>query len=234
MAAAASEDSGERRNDLSERLITITDPSNPSSEAYRTLRTSLIYALVDAPPKVIIMTSPGPGEGKSTTCANLAVVLAQADKKVLLMDCDLRKPVMHKVFGLRNFVGVVNVLVGERKIEEVWQEPHPNLKVVTVGTLPPNPAELLGSRRFAQLVGEMREQFDYVLIDAPPTQLVSDPAILAMQGDGILLVLDSQKTRKGTLRQAVHNLETVGAKVLGTVMNNVKVTRGSYYGYRYE
>ena len=226
----------ERRgvNDFSERLITISDPGNPASEAYRTLRTSLLYALIDEPPKVIIMTSPGPGEGKSTTCANLAVSLSQADKKVLLIDCDLRKPVMHKIFGLRNFVGVVNAIVGERKIDEVWQEPQPGLKVVTVGTIPPNPAELIGSKRFAGILAELRDRFDYILLDAPPTQLVSDPAILATQGDGILLVLDSQKTRKGILRQAVRDLEKVGARVLGTVMNNVKVTRGSYYGYRYE
>ena len=235
MAELAPESRVERRNDdFSDRLITISDPGNPASEAYRTLRTSLLYALVDEPPKVIVMTSPGPGEGKSTTCANLAITLSQADKNVLLIDCDLRKPVMHKVFGLRNFVGVVNVIVGERKIEDVWQEPYPGLKVVTVGTIPPNPSELIGSKRFGSLLADLRERFDYILIDAPPTQLVSDPAILATQGDGILLVLDSQKTRKGILRQAVRDLEKVGARVLGTVMNNVKVTRGSYYGYRYE
>ena len=220
--------------DLSERLVTVSEPTGAASEAYRTLRTSLFYALVDTPPKVIVTTSPGPAEGKSTTCANLAVVLAQADKNTLVMDCDLRKPVMHKIFGLRNFSGVVNVLVGERDLSEVWQEPMQGLKVITAGSMPPNPAELVGSRRFAQLLERVREEFDYVLIDAPPTELVSDPVTLATQGDGVLLVLDAQNTRKGSLRQAIRRLETVRANVLGTVMNNTKVAKGGYYyGYTY-
>lgn len=222
-----------QEGDISERLVTVQDPNGVAAEAYRTLRTSLLYALVDTPPKVIIITSPGPGEGKSTTCANLAVALSQADKKTLVMDCDLRKPTMHRLFGLRNFAGVVNVLVGERPVSGVWQEPLPNLNVVTTGTMPPNPSELLGSQRFAQLIEQVRGYFDYVLIDAPPVQLVSDPAILASQGDGVLLVIDAQNTRKGALRQSVRNLETVGARVLGTVMNNAKTSAAGYYYGRY-
>lgn len=220
--------------DLSGRLVTVRDPNNTTSEAYRTLRTSLFYTLSDTPPKVIVMTSPGPGEGKSTTCANLAVVLSQADKKTLVMDCDLRKPVIHKVFGLRNFVGVVDALVKDLDLGEVSQEPLPGLQVITSGTIPPNPSELLGSKRFAEFVRQVREQFDYVLIDAPPVEMVSDPAILATQGDGVLVVLDAQKTRKGALRQSMRGLEAVGANVLGTVMNNVKASKGGYYyGYKY-
>lgn len=219
--------------DLSERLVTISDPNGAASEAYRTLRTSLLYSLVDTPPKVIVMTSPGPGEGKSTTCANLAIVLAQAGKNTLVMDCDLRKPVMHKIFGLRNFHGVVNALVGEENLPESgWQEPVPGLKVATAGSIPPNPAELLGSRRFAHLLAQARAKFDYVLLDSPPIGAVSDPAILATQGDGVLLVLDSHNTRKGALRDAIRSMDSVGARVLGTVMNNVKTHKGGYY-YRY-
>ncbi len=223
----------EAKGDLSERLVTIADPGGPASEAYRTLRTSLLYSLVDTPPKVILMTSPGPGEGKSTTCANLAVVLAQAGKRTLVMDCDLRKPVMHKIFGLRNFYGVVNALVDEEdRSESGWQEPVSGLRVATAGSIPPNPAELLGSRRFAHLLSQAREGFDYVLLDAPPVGPVSDPAIAAAHADGVLLVLDSQNTRKGALREAVRSMESVGARVLGTVMNNVKSQKGGYY-YRY-
>lgn len=220
--------------DLSERLVTILEPTGAAAEAYRTLRTNLLYAFVDKPPKVITLTSPGPREGKSTTCANLGVVLAQADKKVLIIDGDLRKPVIHKIFGLRNLWGVANILVGERGLQEVWHEPLLGLKVVTVGPVPPNPAELLGSRRFAELLSQVRREFDYVLIDAPPVGLVSDPAVLGTQGDGVLLVLDAQNTRKGTLRQSVRDLEAVGADILGTVMNNVKTSKGDYYyGYEY-
>lgn len=169
----------DERGDLSGRLITTLDPTSVASEAYRTLRTNLLYALVDDPPKVIVMTSPGPQEGKSTTCANLGVVLAQADKRTLIIDCDLRKPVVHKVFGMRNIWGVVDVLVGKRRAQDIWQEPVPNLKVLPVGPIPPNPAELLGSRRFMDFLAGVRKQFDFVLIDAPPIGLVSDPAIVA-------------------------------------------------------
>jgi len=221
--------------ELAARLVTITDPTDSASEAYRTLRTNLIYSLVDTPPKVIVLTSPGPGEGKSTTCANLGVVLSQAGKDVLIVDCDFRKPVMHKFFGLRNIQGVVVVLVGERAVQEVAKRPIEGLSVVPVGHIPPNPSELLGTKRFAKFLSDLRPQFDYVLVDAPPVGLVSDPAILATQGDGVLLVLDAQNTRKSLVKQAMRSLETVGANVLGTVMNNVDTSKsGDYhYGYSY-
>lgn len=217
------------------QLVTTLDPTGVVSEDYRTLRTSLLYTLVDSPPKAIVITSPGPAEGKSTTCANLGVVLAQAEKSTLILDCDLRQSSMHSVFELRNFQGMVDILVGECSVQEAWQEPLPGLKVLTAGAMPPNPAELLGSRRFAEFLDQVRQEFDYVLLDAPPTGLVSDPTILAAQGDGVLLVLDAQNTRRKALQQSVHSLRAVGAKVLGTVMNNVEASRGSYYyGYSYK
>lgn len=221
-----------KSSDLSRRLITIMDPNGVASEAYRTLRTSLLYARVDTPPKVIVVTSYSPREGKSTTCANLGVVLAQAGKNTLLVDCDFRNPVMHRIFELRNFQGLTNVLVGDRDLQEVWQEPLRDLKVLTVGPLPPNPAELVGSQRFAKFLSQVRQEFEYVLIDAPPVAAVSDPLALASQGDGVLVVFDAQNTRKGNIRWAVRRLETVGANILGTVMNNVKGLDGGYYaGY---
>jgi receptor protein-tyrosine kinase len=225
-------------SDLSGRLVTYLDAQGPASEDYRTLRTSLLYALVDEPPRLIVATSPGPMEGKSTTCANLGVVLAQANKSTLVVDCDLRKPVLHKIFGLKNLWGIVNVLVGERGLEEVLQQPAARLeglKVVTSGPPPPDPAALLSSRRFSNFLEEARRDFDYVLVDAPPTELVSDPATIAAQADGVLLVFDAQNTRKGAVRQSVRNLESVGANVLGTVMNNVQASRRGYYRYyRYD
>ena len=216
-----------------EGLASILDPTGAASEAYRSLRTNLLYALVDDPPKTIALTSHGQGEGKSTTCANLGVVLAQAAKKTLIVDCDLRKPVMHNHFGLRNLHGLVDVLVGERSLQDVWQEPVDGLKVVPVGTIPFNPSEVLGSRRFSEFLASVREDFDYVLVDASPVGLVSDPAILATQVDGVLLVLDAQNTRKGAVRQAMRSLEAVDANVLGTIMNNVKGGKDGYYGYGY-
>jgi capsular exopolysaccharide synthesis family protein len=221
-------------DELAGRLVTLLDPSSPAAEAYRTLRTNLLYAAVlDEPAKVIVLTSPGPGEGKSTTCANLGVVLAQAGKATLILDCDFRKPVIHRFFGIRNLYGMVDVLGGQRDLQEVGAEPVEGLKVIPVGYIPPNPSELLGIRRFAELLASFRAEFDYVLVDAPPVGVVSDPAILSTHADGVLLVSDAQKTRKGSVRQATRSLEAVGTTVFGTVMNNVKVTNESYYKYQY-
>lgn len=195
------------------------------------MRTSLLYSLVDNPPRVIEVTSPGPREGKSTTCSNLAVVLSQADKNTLLLECDFRKPVLHKIFGLRNLRGVVDVLVGEREAREVRHEPLENLKVMTAGPTPTNPAELLGSERFVEFLGRMRQEFDYVIVDAPPAQVVTDPMIIASQVDGVLIVLDAQNTRKVSVRRTVRSLQSVGANLLGTVMNNAKASKtAGYYG----
>jgi capsular exopolysaccharide synthesis family protein len=128
---------------------------------------------------------------------------------------------------------MVNVLCGEHNLSEVWKEPLPGLKIVSTGPIPPYPAELLSSGRFAEFVGQARRLFDYVLIDSPPTDLVSDPMIIATQADAVLLVLDSQETSKGALRKAMRNLEAVGANVLGTVMNKSTKAETVYYGYGY-
>lgn len=216
--------------DLSWRLVTVTDPGSDASEAYRTVRTNLFYAVVDAPLRVVALTSAGPAEGKSTTCANLGVVLAQADKNTLIIDCDFRNPVVHKIFGLRNIWGTVNVLAGEDSPQDVWQEVlTPKLKVLPVGPIPPNPAEILSSERFANFVAQVRHRFDYVLLDVPHIELFSDAAAVAAQADGTLLVLDAQSTRRGDLRRAMRSLETVRSNILGLVMNNAEVSKGSYY-----
>jgi capsular exopolysaccharide synthesis family protein len=178
------------------------------------------------------LTSPGPSEGKSTTCANLGAVLAQAGNDTLLIDADLRRPSLHKFFGVRNLRGVMNVLTDENELSEVLVEPLPGLKVATTGSIPSNPSEILGSRRFADLVEEAQKEFDYVIIDSPPIGLVPDPVILATQADGVLLVLDARGTRKDSLRKAVRSLDSVGASVLGTVVNNLEEGKNAqYYGY---
>jgi len=182
-----------------------------------------------------MLTSAGPKEGKSITCANLGVALAQADRSTLLMDCDLRKPALHKIFGLRNFRGIVDVLVGAYDLQAVFQEPFPNLQLATAGPVPHNPSELLSSERFAELVNQVRQRFDYLLIDSSHVLMdssslgaLADPVILATQldgmVDGVLLVLDAQSTDKKTLQRAVYTLETAGANIIGTIVNNVKVS----------
>lgn len=214
-------------------LVTARDPESAAAEAYRTLRTNLLYAFVDDPPKAIVVTSPGSREGKSTACANLGMVLAQVGKTVLVLDCDLRNPAQHKIFGLPNDYGIADVLARQRSLQEVWQEPLAGLKVVVAGPLPFDPTRLLGSRGFSELVGEARRQFDYVLVDSPPVELTSDPVVLATKGDGVLLVIDAQHTPKRALESSVHSLEIVGANLLGTVMNNVDASDFPYSGYGY-
>lgn len=218
-----------KSDNVSGCLIALLDPTGTASEAYRTLRTSLLYTLVDdMPPKAIVVTCPDySAQDKSTVCANLGVVLAQAGKNTLIADCDFRRPVMHEIFGLRSTQGMVGILGGEYSLQEAYQEPLPELclKVVTAGILPSNPAELLGSERLSEFLASVREEFDYVLIDSPPTGPVSDSAVLATQGDGVLLTLDAKKTRKGDVQRAVRSLTTVGANVLGTVMTNTKKQR---------
>jgi capsular exopolysaccharide synthesis family protein len=210
-------------------LVTLLDPGGIASEAYRALRTNLLYTQVDKPPKVILITSPGSKEGKSTACANLGVVLAQGGKDVLVMDCDFRGPTIHTVFGLPNTRGTVNVLAGECELQEACREPLPGLNVLSIGALPPNPAELLMSQRFPELLATARQRFDYVLLDSPPTKLFSDAAIVAAHSDAVLLAFNAQKTRKGDVKRAVHALQAVGANVLGTVMNKVKGSEEAPY-----
>ena len=210
---------------FSEGLITVSDPAAAAAEAYRTLRTSLCYG-VHPPPKTILVTSPGSAEGKSTVCANLGVVLAQAGRRTLILDCDFRRATLHKIFGLVNTLGLVDCIVATHRIQELYQEPVSglNLKVLPAGALPPNPSEVLDSWHLSQLLVEVQEEFDYVLLDSPPLGLVTDPAILATQADGVLLILDAQKTSKKAVRQATRRLRDVGANIIGTVTNNTQAS----------
>jgi len=202
-------------------LITLSDPYNPSAEAFRGLSVNLLYALADMPSKVVVFTSPDARQGKSFTCSNVGVVLAQMDKRTLIVDCDFRRPVQHEILSLPNAQGLADVLVGDHEPPEVWQElPAAGLWATSAGNLPPNPVRLLGSRRFAGFLLRARQEFDYVLIDAPPMQPVSDSMLLAPQGDGVLLVFDSQSTRKRIVRESVRSLQAVKANVLGTVITN--------------
>jgi capsular exopolysaccharide synthesis family protein len=223
---------GERN--FSGRLATLNDPAGGASEAYRTLRTSLLRTLTMSPPAVVELTSAGPSEGKSTTCANLGVALAQAGYKTLIMDCDLRAPLMHKIFGLSNSEGLVDVLTNEAGLLSLLREPPlANLNVVTAGPIPPNPTELLGSGQFSEVVGEARGRFDYVLLDSPhllatgPSFVGSfaDPLEVASRADGVLLVLDAQGSTRNALRRAMRTLENAGSSILGLVVNNVEPTR---------
>lgn len=218
------------------RLVVSTAPRSPAAEAYRVLRTNLQFSSLDKPLRALLVTSPGPGEGKSTTVANLAIVMAQMGNRVLLMDADLRRPNVHRLFQLPNGVGLTTALlqIGHNLETTVQPSGHLNLDVITTGPIPPNPAELLGSERMHDLLDQLRERYDTVLIDSPPILAVADAAILSNQVDGVLLVVSAGETRFDMLTRALERLDSVGTHPLGVVLNKLtERTSGGYYYYYY-
>ncbi len=219
----------------SDGLITNLGPKSPVTEAYRSLRTNLEFMSPDDPVRSILFTSSGPGEGKSTTVANVAISMAQKGKKVLLIDCDLRKPVQHKVFNLSNMQGITNLLVDHSlSIDEVIQKTEiNNFQIIPCGTIPPNPAELLGSQRMSSVIQELLSYYDMVFIDTPPIISVTDAAVLSSIIDGVILVVGSGRAEKSMVMKAQELLNKVKARILGVVLNRVRVQKGheSYYYY---
>lgn len=217
-----------------ENLITVKNPKSPVSEAYKTLRTNLQFSSFDEKVKVILITSSGPGEGKSTTAANLAVVMAQSGSKTLLIDCDQRRPRLHKIFGLSNAAGLSNFLAEEVSFESTVMETGiENLQVLTAGVKPPNPSELLGSKKMNQFVSCLKERYDYIILDTPPILLVTDAQILSKYADGCLLVASSGEVEKEAVIKGKELLEKVDARILGVVLNKVEVNLKGNYGYYY-
>ena len=215
-------------------LITLEQAKSPISEAYRTLRTNVQFTGVDSETKKIMVTSSGPREGKSSTVANLAVSIAQTGKSVLVIDADLRNPTQHKLFGLDNRQGLSVALVQDQDYRDYVKETAvPGVKVLTGGPIPPNPAELVGSKRMKRLIDEASEQFDLVLIDTPPIIAVTDAAIIAQEVDGVILVLASGEVNKEYAQRAKEQLDKVGAKILGAVLNKVDLKTSEYYYYYY-
>lgn len=215
------------------KLIVHEDAKSPIAEAYRTLRTNIQFAKVDSDLRTIMFTSAGPGEGKSTTTANTAVAIAQTGKRVILVDCDLRKPVQHKIFGKRNR-GVTNTLVEERPVSDLIQETDiDNLKILTSGPIPPNPSELLGSSRMQEIIDSLKELADVVIIDAPPTVAVTDACVLASKVDGIVIVLNSQEIKPEMAQKAKELLLKANGHILGVILNRVEIEEEHAYYYYY-
>ena len=213
-------------------LITLRDPRSPASEAYRTLRTNIQFSSLDKPLHTLLATSTSPDEGKSTTIANLAVAMAQSEQRVVLVDCDLRRPTLHTLFGMANDVGLTNLILSQDDAPLPLQTTEvPGLSLLTSGPLPPRPADILGSRRMEQVIARLRAEADVVLFDTPPVMAVSDAAVLATRVDGVLLVLQAHKTSRDRARQARLILEKVKANIVGVVLNNADVEQGyGYYG----
>lgn len=216
-------------------FITARDKLSPISEAYRAIRTNLQFAAAgDKKVKTIVFTSALPSEGKSTTDTNLAIVMGQDNKRVLLVDCDLRRPVMHRRFGLPNR-GLTNCFADDLKLADVIQHDiYPNLDVVTSGPIPPNPAELLGSPKMQELLQGVEDDYDYILLDLPPILVVTDAAVVGSKADGVILVVGSGDISPDEARQAKALLEKGNVNILGVVLNKVPQRhQGGYYYYYY-
>jgi len=211
-------------------LIALRDPRSPAAEAYRTLRTNLQFSSLDKPLHTLLVTSSAPDEGKSLTLANLAVTLAQAEQRVILVDCDLRRPGLHSLFGLSNAEGLTSVILSQTEAPLPLQATSvPGLSLLASGPLPPRPADLLGSRRMELLIKRLQTEADIVLFDTPPVTAVTDAAVLATRLDGVLLVFQAGKTRRERAREARRLLEKVKANIIGVVLNNARLETN--YGY---
>jgi len=216
-------------------LVAHTDPKSLVSEAYRILRTNIQFSCVDRQMKTFVVTSSNPMEGKTTTIANLAVTFAQADKRVLLIDCDLRKPQLHKMFGIPGREGLTNIIACHDDYRKYIQKSDvPNLYILPCGTIPPNPSELLASNTMKQFVLDVSNDYDYIFMDAPPVGNVTDAAILSTLVDGTILVANSGHISGDALKKAKEALVNVNANIFGVVLNKLdKGANRKYYNYNY-
>src|SRR5581483_680516 len=214
-------------------LVTQVRPQSQMAESYRALRTSLLLSNLGAPPKVVMVTSALPQEGKTTTSINTAVVLAQKGVRVLLIAADMRRPSIHKTLGMGPHSGLSNVLTGSIPLEKAITSTTvlPNLFVLPAGTPPPNPAELLASANMREVLAQLREQYDHIVIDTPPTLSVTDAVVLSPRADAVILVIRSGQTTKQALRRSRDVLMQVSAKVVGVLLNAVDLSSPDYYYY---
>lgn len=206
-------------------------PKSITAEAYRTLRTNIQYSSFDKEVRVIVVTSAEAGEGKSTTAGNLAISFSQAQKKTIMIDCDLRKPSLHKKFRISNMVGLSDLLKGKESLKEAVHQYNDYLDILTSGKVPPNPSEMLGSRSMENLIERLKNEYDMIIIDSAPLQAVTDAQILSRKADGTILVVRAEKTKRDSVMQAKELLQKVDANILGVVLNGVENIRKKYYYY---
>jgi len=218
-------------------LITQYSPKSTASESYRGIRTSLLFSSADRPPKVILVTSAGPSEGKTLTSTNLAITMAQAGSRVVIVDCDMRKPKVHKMFGFGRDKGMSSVLVSN-ELESILQDviihsDIPNLDVIPCGPIPPNPSEIIGSQKMSRIMEKLQEQYDRIIVDSPPITAVTDSTVLAKFVDGVMLVVHAGVTPRQVVKTGLDQIQGVDANVLGAVLNDVDTGKESYYYYQY-
>lgn len=206
-------------------------PKSIAAEAYRTLRTNIQYSSFDKSIKTIVVTSAEAAEGKSTVSGNIALSFAQGEKKVIIVDCDLRKPSMHKKFKMTNLTGLSEVLIGMEKLESAIQKRNDNLYILTSGKIPPNPSEMLASKAMTILIEELKEKYDMIILDSAPLKAVTDAQILSTKVDGTILVTRARRTSRESVMEAKSLLDKVGANIIGSVLFAVENIRGKYYSY---
>ena len=206
-------------------------PKSIDAEAYRSLRSNIEYSSFDDEYRAIVVTSSVPGEGKSTTSGNLALSLAQSGNKVLLVDCDMRKPSIHKKFKISNMSGTAELLLRKESFEDVANFYNENLTIITAGKIPPNPSEMLAARAMTAFIKEMKEEFKYIILDTPPLQAVTDAQVLSTKVDGVLLIIRAGSTKRDAVLNSVDLIKKVQGKVIGTVLNGVDNKKNSYYYY---
>ena len=213
-------------------LISYNDPKSNIAEAYRLIRTNIEFSNVDENIKTILITSSQPNEGKSTVISNLAATFASLEnKKVLVMDCDLRNPSVHKMFGISNISGITDVLTGQKDIDKCIEKTNiKNLDVLKVGKIPPNPSEMLLSKKMKDFMDVIKEYYDYIFIDSPPIGVVADANILTQYADGTILLVGSNETDIEAVKISKERLEGVNANILGAILNKFEADEKSY-GY---
>jgi succinoglycan biosynthesis transport protein ExoP len=222
------------KNGTLPETVTLSDPKSTISEAYRSIRTGIIFSSTNNQHQSLLVTSAEPKEGKTATTCNLAIAMAQAGNRVLLIDADMRKPKVHKVFNLDNSVGLSSLLVNQGKLEQAIQKTSlPNLMVLTSGPIPPNPSELLGSEQMKKLLGGLKKGFDRVLVDSPPTVAVTDSTILSNTLDQTLLVVSSGQTSREVVLRCKQILSECASQMVGVVLNNFSIRHRDYYYSKY-
>jgi len=214
----------------SDNLITLSAPRSPAAEAFRTLRTNLMFSSLDRPIHTLLVTSAAAEEGKSTTLANLAVTMAQSGRKTILVDCDLRRPRQHELFGVSDKPGLTSMILEQTKKPPLIATGVDDLWLLPAGPLPPNPADLLGSKRMDEVIAVLKARADIVLFDAPPVAAVTDAALLASKLDGVLLVVSAGQTKREHALRAKELLEKINVRLVGTVLTSAAVD-GSLRAY---
>jgi len=229
-----SEKAGNPDDGIHPDLVGLHAPKSSASESYRGIRTSILFSSAESAPQVLLISSAAPKEGKTITAANLAVVMAQANGKTIILDCDLRRPTMHRLFGISKDMGVSNLLVGGGSAKEaIIHTRIPNLDIIPCGTIPPNPSEILGSARMLTLLNGLRKLYAHILIDSPPSTAVTDAVVLSKSVDGVVMVVRTGYTAREIVKNGMAQFGAVGAHILGAVLNGVDMRGNGYYYYQY-